>query len=84
MNLEPIGYEPIALTVVLLVHICAAQPALKGGLPLEFPIVTPQVVGPSAKPLDRFILLKVMKIYKMNLIRSMVRVREASSLLTYP
>ena len=45
---------------------CAAQPALEGGLPLEFPAVTPQVVGPSAEPSIDF-PLKVMNIYKTNL-----------------
>ena len=50
LNLEPIGYEPIALTVVLLVHKCGAQPPREGGLPLEFSAVTPQMVGPRAKP----------------------------------
>lgn len=44
----------------------AAQPALEGGLPLEFPAVTPQVVGPSAEPSIDF-PLKVMNIYKTNL-----------------
>ena len=29
---------------------CAAQPALEEELPLEFSAVTPQVVGPRAKP----------------------------------
>ena len=56
------------------VDICAAQPALEGGLPLEFSAVTPQMVGPDVKALDRFILLKVMNIYKTNLIRRMVRI----------
>ena len=67
LNLEPIGYEPIALTVVLLVHMCAAQPAHEGRFFLEFPIVTPRVVGPGTKPSIDF-PLKVMNIYKMNLL----------------
>ena len=37
------------------------------GLPLEFSVVTPQMVGPDVKALDRFVLLKAMKTYKMNL-----------------
>ena len=45
---------------------CAAQPAHEGGLLLEFPVVTPQVVGPSAESSIDF-PLKVMNIYKMNL-----------------
>ena len=44
----------------------AAQPALEGGLPLEFSAVTPQMVGPSAEPSIDF-PLKVMNIYKTNL-----------------
>lgn len=46
---------------------CAAQPALEGGLPLEFPVVTPRVVGPGTKPSISLSCLKVMKTYKMNL-----------------
>ena len=48
---------------------------MKGGLPLEFPVVTPQVVGPSAEPSIDF-PLKVMNIYKTNLICGMVRFNE--------
>ena len=43
-----------------------AQPPRAEGLPLEFSAVTPQVVGPRAKPSIDF-PLQVMNIYKTNL-----------------
>ena len=58
LNLGPESYELPALDLTELMVQRAAQPALEGGLPLEFPVVTPQVVGPDVKALDKFILLK--------------------------